>query len=327
MLNDKIYSVDLMWSKAGGDISLTDNFRKFTAAFQRAYQVFTIPEATAYDVLQAPGIPAAGSSYDDDFVAVFADAAKPQRQSPTYWIVTVDYNGEVAFGPADAGGNQNNQVRSPLLAPAIIDWDDVETELEIDEDFDGNPLVTANGEAINGVRRLFADQTVTIKKNMLAFNPYVQARYRHSVNSDIFLGWPPGTAKLMKLRANGVASPDVPGGGYYQVTAVIQFRYPYRTTPEKAWYARIRHEGYYKRIGLGAPNPDFPGTQYPPYKVIRATRAGEPTAKPVLLNVFGWEIEPTDQPDPDTAPPPIQAYWLEKKLYESLPYNALGLLP
>lgn len=314
-----------MWSKAGGDISLTDNFRKFTAAFQRAYQVFTIPEATAYDVLQAPGIPAAGSSYDDDFVAVFADAAKPQRQSPTYWIVTVDYNGEVAFGPADAGGNQNNQVRSPLLAPAIIDWDDVETELEIDEDFDGNPLVTANGEAINGVRRLFADQTVTIKKNMLAFNPYIQARYRHSVNSDIFLGWPPGTAKLMKLRANGVASPDVPGGGYYQVTAVIQFRYPYRTTPERAWYSRVRHEGYYKRVFKNFDENGVPiGFET---IVVRATRAGEPTAKPVLLSVGGFEIKPTDPPEENRAPPPIQAYWLETKLYEPLPYNALGLLP
>ena len=322
MLNDKIYSVDLMWSRAGGDISLTDNFRKANAAFQRAYQVFTTPNATEYDVLQAPGIPAAGSSYDTNFAAVYAGSARPQRQSPTYWIVTVDYNGEVAFG---SGGNQNNQVQSPLFAPAVVDWDDVEAELEIDEDFDGNPIVTANGEPINGVRRLFADQTVTIKKNMLTFNPYVQARYRHSVNSDSFLGWPAGTAKMMKLRANGVASPDVPGGGYYQVTAVIQFRYPYKTTPEKAWYARIRHEGYYKRVWKNVDENGQPldGKTL----VIRATRAGEPTARPVMLDMIGFEIRPTDPPDENTAPPPIQAYWLEKKLYEPLSYNALGLLP
>lgn len=314
MLNDKIYSVDLMWSRAGGDISLTDNFRKANAAFQKAFQVFTTPDATAYDVVQAPGIPAAGSSYDANFVAVYAGSARPQRQSPTYWIVTVDYNGEVSFG---SGGNQNNQVQSPLFAPAVIDWDDVETELEIDEDFDGNPIVTANGEPINGVRRLFADQTVTIKKNMLTFNPYVQARYRHSVNSDSFLGWPAGTAKMMKLRANGVASPDVPGGGYYQVTAVIQFRYPYRTTSEKAWYARIRHEGYYKRID--SPGPPANGVQ--PTQIIHATRAGQPVNRPVLLDQDGYQVADVDPP---SFP---QAYWLEKKLYEPLSYNALGLLP
>lgn len=314
MLNDKIYSVDLMWSRAGGDISLTDNFRKASAAFQRAYQVFTTPHATEYDVLQAPGIPAAGSSYDANFAAVYAGSARPQRQSPTYWIVTVDYNGEVAFGP---DGNSNNQVRNPLFARAVVDWDDIEEELEVDEDYDGNPLVTANGEAINGVRRLFSDQTVTIQKNMLMFNPYVQARYRQSVNSDIFLGWPPGTGKMQKFRAKEVALPDVPGGGYYQVTAVIRFRVPYRTTPEKAWYSRIRHEGYYKRIDL--PGPPVNGVQ--PSQIIHATRAGQPVSKPVLLDQNGYQV-------PDVDPPNFpQAFWLEKKLYEPLSYNALGLFP
>lgn len=323
----EIISVDLMWSKLGGDFGATDKFRRFTGAINSAYQVFTTPNATVLDVLQAPGIPSAGSSYSSDFPFVYAEQARPERISPVYWVVHVAYSGEVNFATDDGGEGQNNRPLSPLLTPATLDWDDVEVELEIDEDYDGNPIVTANGEPINGVRRLFADQTVTIRKNMLLFNPFVQARYRQSVNSDPFLGWPPGTAKMQKFQATSVRSSEVQGGGYWQVTAQIQFRYPYRTTPEKAWYARVRHEGYYKRVGLGAPNPDFPGTQYPPYKVIRATRAGEPTAKPVMLNVFGWEIEPTDQPDPNTAPPPIQANWLEIKLYEPLSYNALGLLP
>jgi hypothetical protein len=309
MLNDKIYSVDLMWSKATGDITLSDNFRKASGAFQKAYQVFTTPDAVAYDVLQAPGIPAAGSSYDANFIAVFANAARPQRISPSYWIVTIDYTGEIAF---TSDQNQDNQVRSPLFAPAVIDWDDVETEEEVDEDFDGNPIVTANGEAVNGVRRKFADQTATIQKNMISFNPYIQGRYRQSVNSDTFLGWPAGTGKMMKLRAKGVASPDVPGGGYYQVTAVIQFRIPYRTTPERAWYSRRRHEGFYRRIAIPGGNTT---------KVIRATKAGEPTTKPVLLDENGFQL-------PDVEPPNFpQAFWRESKLYEPLSYNALGLLP
>lgn len=322
MLNDKIYSVDLMWSGLGGDITITDNFRKANAALQKVYQVFTTPDATLSDVVQAPGIPAAGSSFGSGFDYVFATQARPKRQSPVYWIVTVPYEGEISFGSGGPQGNQNNGVQSPLLAPAVIDYDDVEEELEIDEDFDGNPLVTANGEPINGIRRKFADQTVTIQKNMLTFNSYVQGRYRHSVNSDTFLGWPAGTAKMQKLRGKAVASPEVPFGGYYQVTAIIQFRYPYRTTPEKAWYSRSRHEGYYKRVFV-PPGPNNPFGQI----VIRATRAGEPTAKPVLLDFLGQEIQPTDTTDATSAPPPIQAHWLEKKLYEPLSYNALGLLP
>lgn len=311
MLNDKIVSVDLMWSKAGGDFGSTDNFRKFTGAINSAYQVFTTYDATILDVLQAPGIPAAGSSYSADFPFVYAEQARPEKISPIYWIVHVAYNGEVNFS------GQNNQPRSPVLTPAVIDWDDVEVELEIDEDYDGKPIVTPNGEPINGVRRLFADQTVTIQKNMLMFNPFVQARYRQSVNADPFLGWPPGTAKMQKFQAKSVRSSEVDGGGYWQVTAVIQFRYPYRTTPEKAWYSRNRLEGFYKRVNL--PGPPVDGVQ--PTAIVRATRAGEPTAKPVLLDPQGFQL-------PDVDPPDIQtAHWKEIKLYEPLSYNALGLLP
>ena len=302
MLNDKIYSVDLMWSKAGGDFSLTDNYRKLNGSIRSAYQVFAVPGATINDVLQAPGIPGAGSPYSADYPFVFADTGKPERISPVYWIVYVDYSGEVKFGA-------DGRPQSPLLAPARLDWDDVEQELEIDEDYNGSPIVTANGEPINGVRRLFADQTVTIRKNMLLFSPFVQARYRQSVNSDSFLGWPPGTAKMQKFQATNVKDPEVNGGGYWEVTAVIQFRYPYRTVPERAWYARVRHEGFYKRVDLVGPN----NTQ-----IIRATRAGEPTAKPVLLDAEGYQID-------DVAPPAVQpAHWLEIQLYEPLSYNALG---
>lgn len=311
MLNEKIVSVDLMWSKAGGDFGSTDNFRKFSGAINSAYQVFTTYQATLLDVLQAPGIPAAGSSYSADFPFVYAEQARPEKISPIYWIVHVAYSGEVNFG------GQNNQPQSPVLTPAVIDWDDVEVELEIDEDYDGKPIVTPNGEPINGVKRLFADQTVTIQKNMLIFNPFVQARYRQSVNSDPFVGWPPGTAKMQKLQAKSVRSSEVNGGGYWQVTAVIQFRYPYRTTPEKAWYSRNRLEGYYKRVSL--PGPPVNGVQ--PSAIIRATRAGEPTAKPVLLDSQGFQLPDVDPPDPQTA------NWLEFKLYEPLSYNALGLLP
>lgn len=313
MLTDKIVSVDLMWSKAGGDFGSTDNFRKFSGAINSAYQVFTTYDATLLDVLQAPGIPAAGSSYSADFPFVYAEQARPEKISPIYWIVHVAYSGEVNFG------GQNNQPQSPVLTPAVIDWDDVEVELEIDEDYDGKPIVTPNGEPINGVKRLFADQTVTIQKNMLIFNPFVQARYRQSVNSDPFLGWPPGTAKMQKFQAKSVRSSEVNGGGYWQVTAVIQFRYPYRTTPEKAWYSRTRLEGYYRRVILpGA--PPLPNGD-PKTQIIRATRAGEPTAKPVLLDAQGFQLPDVDPPDPQTA------NWLEFKLYEPLSYNALGLLP
>ena len=300
-----VISVSQMWSKVDGDFSLTDNFRTAQAAFTSAYQVFTTPQATIDDVVQASGIPEAGSSYSAMYPYVFANQARPQRISPIYWIVTVSYNGEIKLGPG-------NQPQSPLLTPAKIDWDDVETEEEIDEDWDGNPIQTVNGEPIEGVKTLLPDQTVTIKRNMLMFNPYVQAAYRRSVNSDAFLGWPPGTAKLMKLSASNVVTPQL---AYWEVTGQIRFRYPYRTTNEKAWYRRTRHQGFYKKIEID--DPANPGQKK--NIIVRALKGGEPTNRPVLLDANGFEI-------PQTEGQQVQAHWLEFKIYNPLPYGALGLL-
>ena len=303
-----IVEYSLMWSKPIASASASDNFRKYQIKLQRAYQCVTSPDETESGVyngtdLQGNQLPQLGARFGLDYPFAYADNISIERPSPILWIVTVDYTGEL--GPGDSN-NENN----PLFAPPRIDWDDVESEQEIDEDFDGNPIQTINGEPIEGVKALIADQTVAIKRNMLLFNPYVQARYRRAVNSDIFLEWPPGTAKLMKLSASNVPNDQ---GGYWEVSAQIQFRYPYRTTPEKAWYGRVRHEGYYERVEATGP---VAGT-----RIVRAVDANkEPVTKPVLLDENGFRI-------PGVEPGEVQtAHWLEFKLYDSLPYSALGLL-
>lgn len=298
-----VLQVSKMWSKTTSDATVTDNLRKFSVNFQEAYQVTCTPDTTELEIYQAPGIPPAGSSFPN-FPFVLADKAQLQRVSPIYWIVTISYSGEI--GPSEGGGDGESQpFSSPINAPPRIDWDDVETQEEIDEDFDGKPIQTANKEPIEGVKALFADQTVTIRRNMLFFSPYIQARYRRATNSDEFLGWPPGTAKLMKLSASNVIDKTI---GYWEVNAQIQFRYPYRTTPDKAWYARVRHEGYYERVDMTGPSASS--------RIVRAVDGNkEPVQRKVLLDEEGYRL--ADGADP---------YWLEIKLYDSLPFNALGLL-
>ena len=86
------------------------------------------------------------------------------------------------------------------------------------------------------------------------------------------------------------------------MTASIRFRYPFNTTPEKAWYARVRHEGFYEKLSDG--------------RIVRAIDDnGEPTTKPVLLKEDGTRETVSEN-----------AYWLEFKRYQPLPYNVLGLL-
>jgi len=285
-----------MWSRSASDAKLTDNKRSFEIRFQEAYQVLCTPDTTEDEVYQAEGIPTAGTEFPN-FPYIYCESAKLQPVSPILWIVTIDYQGET-------GG-----CRTPFCIPAKVDWDDVESEYEIDEDFDGFPIINTAGDRIPGVKALFADQTVTIRKNMIGFSPWVQARYRRSVNSDTFLGWPPGTAKLMKLSASQVYEGD---RSYWEVTAQIQFRWPYNTLPRYAWYARVRNEGFYKFILYNGQK----------LKVRATDKNFEPTTMPILLDANGFEL-----PLNVSSPALTEAVWLEFKLYDSLPYNALGLLP
>jgi hypothetical protein len=48
-------------------------------------------------------------------------------------------------------------------------------------------------------------------------------------------------------------------------------------------------------------------------------KGGEPTNRPVLLDAEGYEIPQGDGQQ-------VEAHWLEFKIYDSLPYGALGLL-
>lgn len=287
-----IISVDKMWSRTSSDANYSDNFRRLDIGFEEAYQVLHDPNEPAVNIYQAPGIPAAGSSYPG-FPFVVAETATIETVSPIFSIVGVKYRGEVGPGGPAAP--------SPLLAPPKIDWDDVETEEEVEEDWDGFAIRTVNGEQYKGFRRPIADQTVTVRRNFALFNPYVQARYRQSVNSDTFLGWPPGTARIVKFSASNVIDKTL---GYWEVTCTIQFRYPYKTTPDKAWYKRVIHEGLWERVGSGANA-----------RIRIAQVEGKDVTKPILLDANGYRL-------PDGA----LAVFLEFKIFDTLPFNALGLL-
>lgn len=281
----------LTWSGQSSTASLEDNFRSLKYEPVQVYDVTCTPDAIDLDIYGASGLPAPGAAYAG-LVGIFAKEAKATRISPVLWKVAVSYGGEA---------NRTNIQQSPLLTPAIISYDDVETEEEIDEDFDGNAILTECLEPVRGIKATFADRVITIKKNWATFDDYVASAYRRSVNSDTFMGWPAGTAKMMRLSAQQVKD------GYFEVTAQIQCRIPYRTTAAKAWYARWLHEGYYHKLLIGAG---------PSFQIVRALREGQPTEEKVLLDANGFLLA--------TGGTQI---WKETKRYNSLPFSALGLLP
>lgn len=291
-----ILSVDKMWSRSSSDAGYTDKFRKLDVSFTEAYQVLHDPNEPKLNVYQADGIPTAGTPYPG-FTFVLVQGASIESLSPILSIVTVKYSGEAGLQ------GKPGSSPSPLFSPPKIDWDDVETEEDVDEDFNGSAIVTANYEPIVGIKRPIADQTVTIRRNFASFNPYIQARYRQAVNSDTFLGWPPGTARITKLSASNVLDTDF---GYWEVTASIQFRYPYRTTPDKAWYKRTLHQGFYERVDIAGGG----------FRIVRAAdKEKKPVTKPVMLDASGYRLADGGVP-----------HYLEFQIFDSLPYNALGLI-
>lgn len=286
----------LMWSGDQSDATASDKFRKLVYAPRQMYSIVTSYDATDLDVYALAGLPGYGQFYPGtDFV--FAKKVSLTRVSPIYWTANVDYEGEISG--FDGDGNP----RSPIDAPPKIKWSDVEYELETDVDYDGNPILNPAGDRVQGVKKIIADQTLTVRRNMLTFNPYLQAIYRESTNSDTFAGWPPGTAKLMKLEADAVFGGDGIGG-YWDVYALFQFRYPYRTTPDKAWYYRNLATGLYEKIettvGIG--------------RIRIVDDHGEPINSPARLGEDGKVLANGDD-----------SYFMETKLYNPLPYAALGL--
>jgi hypothetical protein len=182
-----------------------------------------------------------------------------------------------------------------------VEWTDTTTTEPIDRDITGRAIMTVNLEPVDGLSMDVNDQIVVIRRKFLTINTAGIAAYRRSTNSDTYLGWAPGTARLVGFSAknrfayNGIQE-------LWDVTARIQFREPYaNTTPAQAWYKRWRHEGLYIKDGS---------------IIRRATDGqGQEVVKPVLLKLDG-----TQETDPDAA------YFFHSQVYGSLPYSALGLI-
>ena len=144
----------LMWSGDECEATLADNFRSLDLVPAKMYAVTATPDETELAILAAPDLPLPGEIFSGTS-NVYAHKARAKRIGPCLWHVQVSYKGYIPNITTST---------SPLDIPAIVDWDDVEVEEEIDEDFDGNPILTAAGEPVTGIRAVFCDQVATVKR-------------------------------------------------------------------------------------------------------------------------------------------------------------------
>lgn len=278
-----VVDVTKMWSKSGGSFTsqMYDPFDQ-QWSMTDGYQVMTTPDTDVAEVAGAAGVPFLGTQHPSGLEA-YVHSISPSCISPILWVVIVNYTGET------------------IESGVEVEWTDVTTTEPIDRDITGRAIVTANGEQVEGLSMDVADQIVVIRRKFATINTSAIAAYRRATNSDTYLGWPPGTARLVGFSAKNQFKYGAPREAW-DVTARIQFREPFaNTTPAQAWMKRWRHEGLLEKVG----------------SIIKRATDGfeQEETKPVLLKLDG-----TRETDPDAA------YFFHTQVYDSLPYNALGLI-
>jgi len=289
-MSGSVSAVTQMWSRAGGNYT-SEKFDTFANnwTITESYCVVctidtdikTIRNGT--DPITGLQVPRHGTAHPTELGA-YVESVSPERVSPILWLVTVGYVGTAP----DAGDVE-------------VDWSDTSTSEPIDRDYDGAAIVTANKEQVEGLTVDIADQVCVIRRRFMSLNTYAISAYRHATNSDTFLGWPPGTARLVGFQAKNKFKYGAPLE-QWDVTARIQFRRPFAgATADKAWYKRWRHEGMYVKVG----------------GVIQRARdpLGQETSRPVLLKTDG-----TQETDPSAA------LFKYTKVFGEAAYSGLGLL-
>lgn len=273
-----------MWSKGVGTDESPDGIARIITR-QKAYTMTLDPSDDDDVAYLAPGLPLVNTAYPGK-PNVRCTKLDHKRLAPALAMVTAYYSGE-------SNEPDKNEVD--------IEWYGQVTDELIDQDIYGRPIVTRNNEPIDGLTERIPDSVAVITRKYVTFNPRIWRQYQRSRTADVFLGEPAGTGRLMDWRAKATRVNGVPT--FWTLTAVIQFREPYNTVPERAWWKRVRHEGLLVR--------DTPAS--PPRPAWDSTKSI--ASKPVLLKADG-----TQETDSENA------FWLEFETTFALPYSALGLL-
>jgi len=296
-----LYSLDEVFSSDVSE-SLDDKGRTTSTASRKFLAACSSPTDGDFDVRYGTGSNDGNSTprprdVHPQYYMLRVESVSIVKVSPLTYNVTVNYKSPAYRDGVDVPWNQ----------PTEIEVSGADFSAEVDEDINGNPIVTVAGEKIEGISRDFSDMVVTLSRNFLSFDYWTFFAYANKVNSDTFLGFPPGTLKTGSPRAKQAWFDDaIP---YAEVSISIVARLPYRTTAARAWWSRVRHEGYY------CWNPS--GT-----KVGKAVDelTHYPVDRPALLDANGKQIQMSLY-TPPTAPPAI---WLEWELYDTISFSSMG---
>lgn len=232
------YSVQEEWT-GNADAQTQENGTAGQSTVERVFNVVPLSgSGTRLGALYAAGLPLPNSPHPESSI-LRARRRNVQQTGPQYYVVTIGYDALVS-DPTDP-------TQSPLTRPPVFTYSSVTQEVEIDEDRDGKPIQTINGEPLVGVTRPFTDLVITVQRNLPTFNPVSISTYMNKVNSATWYGFPAGTVRITDISATSVFSDDF---AYWDVSVAFQVRRGYgQVIDAEAWDHRCAHQGYIVKVG------------------------------------------------------------------------------
>lgn len=265
-----ILSVNEIADGRDSSYDATTNDRTYT----RVFRVITdSPMVGALAVRTADGLPRRGSIYATDTEVDLSARVKsidPSQDSDNakIWLVRVEYDSRVEDEP-----------ENPLERPPEISWGFAQFQRIAWRDVDGKAIVNSAGEYFDPPIEIDDSRPVlSIVRNEASFNPSLAIEYQDAVNSDSFMGFSAGQAKVSNITARSVREGDYQ---YWQVAYEFHFR-------RDGWAVRPLDQGRYSTGRVRIPEIDEDGNEIPDSHVI----------DPVPLDGNG---QPIDNPGPDNC--------------------------
>lgn len=278
------------------EATLDVNGPKVTVSYTRTFQILLDSGGPGADfaVMSHPDLPIARQQHPyDAFSRVKSVRVRPESEDDRKWIAEVQYATDVL--------PEEHEPDNPLDKPDVKEWGSQQFQRPAERDLNGKPIVNTAKEPFSQPYEIDdSRQTLSVSRNSAEFDDKLANRYRDAVNSDTFLGYPPGIVKLQEISAQEAFHE---GEKYFQIRFVFHFRSEDETDPD--WQLHVLNAGYRELTVTVGPD-NF-------YKTILDDE-GLPVNQPVPLNADGEKLRPDQDP-----------IFLDFDVYRKLPFSVFNI--
>jgi hypothetical protein len=244
--------------------------RYFQVRFDGTDSSDAVETLALYTQLALPDrIPARFESHPAD-PSVVVGNKRVERVGPQDCLVTCEYKSPAAISREYPQPVSDN----PLNDPPEVSWKTVLVSRPIEIDLNNKIICNSADEPID-CQEDVADVVLVYSRNVSSFNSARALDYCNAINSDFFLSYQPGTAKVIRYDGEKryVASSENPGvyTAYYRETIEIQFH----DVEAYGWLRVFPDEGYREKTA-----------STPTYETI-VDANDVPVSKPVFLDGAG----------------------------------------